>query len=223
MLFYDIVNIISLLVLRYGILSKGLHGELKSVDMDKVNEWREQLKFLCEGFEPENIYNCDETALFYRALPTRSLATKLEICNGTKLIKDRLSILFCTNATGGHLPPFVIVRYKHPRCFGKVDAALLPTQWAFNRRAWMTAELFRSWLIKLDNKFKREKRKVLMFLDNASSHPNIKLDAITLRFLPPLCTAALQPLDQGIIRSFKAQYRTVFKENFSIFQQRRTY
>lgn len=70
---------------RYGIISKGLYGELKSVDMGKVSEWQEHLKTLCEGYDSLNINNCDETSLFFRALPNRSLATKLEECRGTKL------------------------------------------------------------------------------------------------------------------------------------------
>ena len=72
----------------------------------------------------------------------------------------------------------------------------------------MTAELFNSWLISLNKKFKSENRHVLLFLDNASSHPHTEFSKITLKFFPQLCTAALQPLDQGIIRCFKAKYRT---------------
>ena len=86
----------------------------------------------------------------------------------------------------------------------------LPIQYTHNKKAWMTAELFKNWLQKLNNKFKRENRKIILFLDNASSHPKIELSHILLKFFPPLCTAALQPLDQGIIRAFKAHYRTLF-------------
>jgi hypothetical protein len=46
-----------------------------------------------------------------------------------------------------------------------------------------------------------------MILDNCSSHPNLKLTNIELLFLPPNTTAKLQPLDAGLIRSFKQRYR----------------
>ncbi|GBM46216.1 hypothetical protein AVEN_270222-1 [Araneus ventricosus] len=45
-------------------------------------------------------------------------------------------------------------------------------------------------------------------MDNATSHPDdFKLKNISLVFLPPNIASMLQPLDQGIIRSFKVGYR----------------
>lgn len=47
-----------------------------------------------------------------------------------------------------------------------------------------------------------------MFLDNASSHSHeLRLSHVQLKFLPANTTSVLQPLDQGIIRAFKARYR----------------
>src|SRR5262245_19592152 len=52
-------------------------------------------------------------------------------------------------------------------------------------------------------------RKVLLFLDNVSSHhvPELELENVKLVFFPPNTTSVLQPLDAGIIRSVKARYR----------------
>ena len=48
---------------------------------------------------------------------------------------------------------------------------------------------------------------VLMLLDDCLVHPVIDgLRAIELLFLPPSCTFALQPMDQGIILLFKFFY-----------------
>ena len=46
-----------------------------------------------------------------------------------------------------------------------------------------------------------------MFLDNATSNPDLKLQNINLVFLPPNTTSHCQPLDQGIIQNFKVIYR----------------
>ncbi len=46
-----------------------------------------------------------------------------------------------------------------------------------------------------------------MILDNCLSHININLSNVELVFLPSNTTRYLQPLDLGIIRSFKCQYK----------------
>lgn len=49
----------------------------------------------------------------------------------------------------------------------------------------------------------------MLFLDNAPVHPvDLKLSNITILFFPPNTTSKIQPLDQGIIRCFKAYYRS---------------
>lgn len=57
---------------------------------------------------------------------------------------------------------------------------------------------------------KRQERHVLLMLDNAASHGKEKdyqLSNVQVKFLPANTTSHLQPLDQGIIRTFKAHYR----------------
>ena len=81
-------------------------------------------------------------------------------------------------------------------------------QYDASKKAWMTANLFETWIRSLDRQFCRQKRQVILFLDNCTAHPPIDgLTNIRLAFLPPNTTAKLQPLDQGIIRSLKALYR----------------
>ena len=72
----------------------------------------------------------------------------------------------------------------------------------------MTGEIWKEWLRSFDNKMQLQKRKVLLFVDNCPAHsivPNLK--AVTVHFLPPNTTAALQPMDQGVIKCFKSWYR----------------
>ena len=55
------------------------------------------------------------------------------------------------------------------------------------------------------------RRKVVLVINNAPCHPpNVKLSAVKLVFLPLYTTAKTQPMDQGVIRSFKANYRHEF-------------
>ena len=73
----------------------------------------------------------------------------------------------------------------------------------------MDSTLFEEWVRELDCQFEKESQKVALIVDNCTAHPEIGgLKAIDLFFLPPNTTSILQPMDQGVIRSLKARYRT---------------
>lgn len=50
-------------------------------------------------------------------------------------------------------------------------------------------------------------RRILLFLDNSSTHPHLAPSNIKLLFLPPNTTSKLQPMDAGIIQNVKLVYR----------------
>ena len=72
---------------RYGIKEYKKHGECGSVDPSVVKAGRERLKEVTSKYERKNIYNMDETALFYKLLPCTTLADKS--ISGKKVSKDR--------------------------------------------------------------------------------------------------------------------------------------
>ena len=97
------------------------------------------------------IFNADETGLFYRALPTKSICVKGDGAKGGKKAKDRISVLLACSAEGEKLTPFVIGRNANPRCFkGLASSACLPVSYSSNKKAWMTAVLYQQWLDKLN-------------------------------------------------------------------------
>ncbi|GFU63818.1 tigger transposable element-derived protein 1 [Trichonephila clavipes] len=54
--------------------------------------------------------------------------------------------------------------------------------------------------------------KVLLIVDNAASHPLLEHPNVQLVFHPPNTTSLIQPLDQGIIATFKKYYiKTTYK------------
>ncbi|GFV23807.1 tigger transposable element-derived protein 4 [Trichonephila clavipes] len=72
----------------------------------------------------------------------------------------------------------------------------------------MTGDLFKNWIHQLDAIFGKQKRKVILFVDNFPAHPkDIPTTNIKIVFLPPTATSKLQPLDQGIIKVVKQKYR----------------
>ncbi|XP_053391290.1 tigger transposable element-derived protein 4-like [Mercenaria mercenaria] len=74
-----------------------------------------------------------------------------------------------------------------------------------NKKAWMTGEIFEEWLHWFDRQMKG--RKVLLFVDNAPSHPQVNLKNVSVKFLPANTTSLCQPMDQGIIQAMKLKYR----------------
>jgi hypothetical protein len=61
---------------------------------------------------------------------------------------------------------------------------------------------------KWKNELRRKHRRILLLADNCPAHPHIQdLSDIKLVFLQPDTTSVLQPMDMGIIRSFKGYFR----------------
>lgn len=56
-----------------------------------------KLKEIIQELEPKNIFNVDETGLFYKCTPNKTLAFKGERCSGGKLSKERATLLIGAN------------------------------------------------------------------------------------------------------------------------------
>ncbi|KFM72755.1 Tigger transposable element-derived protein 6, partial [Stegodyphus mimosarum] len=195
---------------RNGLSFRKVCGESAAVDTSSANEWKEEkLKLLLSEYAADDVFNADETALFFKILPERTLAYKGDKCVGGNKAKERLTVLIAANMTGSQkLPLLFIGKYLKPRCFKNVQK--IPAAYYANNKAWMTGNIYEKWLRDLDNRFSAEKRKVLLIVDNCTAHMEVTgLQAIRVEYLPPNATAVLQPMDQGIINSFKRKYKKV--------------
>ncbi|XP_055858499.1 tigger transposable element-derived protein 6-like [Episyrphus balteatus] len=155
-----------------------------------------------------NIFNADESGLCFRALPNGTLTKKGSTPTGGKIDKGRLTLLFLCNADGTFKKVIAIGKPKNPRCFkGKT----IPLPYYSQNKAWMTSSLWSKLIKEFDNEMIRQKRKVLLFVDNAACHKvdNLEIENVKIEFLPANTTSILQPLDQGIIHCFKAYYRQI--------------
>ena len=148
-------------------------------------DWTVRLPDLTAGYALEDIYNADETELYYRALPERSMVIRGDPRKGIKTSKERVTMLLACSTAGDKLKPLVIGKWLKPRCFRGVDKA--------NKKAWMTSSLFKEWLERLNSKMLLQGRHILLFVDNCGAHPDIQLINIRMLFLPPNRTSHLQP------------------------------
>ena len=61
---------------RHDICNRIISGEGKSVPADSIEKWKNELPSIIQGYEPRDIYNADETGLFWQLLPNKTLAEK---------------------------------------------------------------------------------------------------------------------------------------------------
>ena len=76
---------------RHQIAHKIRSGEGVDVDKDVVRKWKEtSLPEQLKGYDRKNIFNMDESAFFYRMLPTKALHFSKDDARGGKLAKQRV-------------------------------------------------------------------------------------------------------------------------------------
>jgi hypothetical protein len=128
---------------RRGLQKMLLHGEGAEVDKNdpELLSALEELYSIITQYDPENVYNMDETGLFFRLLPRYSILMPNEdISNtrGKKKAKNCVSLIVCTNASRTlKIPCVMIGKPKEPACI-KDRHWLVPY---FNQaKAWMDME-----------------------------------------------------------------------------------
>ena len=130
---------------RNGLLFRKLCGESASVDDAVCQEWCDKLEEIVADFEPSNIFNVDETGLFFKCLPDRTFTTVHDDCHDGKRSKERITVLLGANLDGSEkLKPLLIGKSLKPRCFHGIKS--FPLDYQANKKAWMTGDIFTSWL-----------------------------------------------------------------------------
>lgn len=126
---------------RNSITFKAVQGEEGSVNVGELTDWQTSvLRDELEKYEPKDVFNLDETGLFWKLQPNKTMAFKGERCTAGKKSKDRLTVVVGANTDGSEkLPLLVIGKSAKPRCFKN---AKVPVNYTANKKAWMTSKLF---------------------------------------------------------------------------------
>lgn len=194
---------------RHGLRFKKEHGEKQNSDIEAAELFRsDTLPRLLERFDPNDIFNADETALYFRGLPDKGYAPSGDQLVGGKKAKDRVTILVCANMSGSEKKKLMVIgKSKRPRCFPR-DVSKLPVKYTSSSNAWMTGQIFEEHLDTWNRSLRCQAKKILLLLDNCSAHPpTMKFSNIEVFFLPPNTTSSIQPMDMGVIRNLKEHYR----------------
>jgi len=100
---------------RHSFKCQKLHGESGSAP--KIDfETMEFIQNKLSKFGLKDIYNMDESGLFYNMAPSKTISRRQ--IEGSKKDKTRVSIAFTTNADGSDkLKPLIIGHSEKSRCF----------------------------------------------------------------------------------------------------------
>lgn len=131
---------------RVGIRFVKICGEKLDSDTSAVQPFINRLNAKIEemGVTEEQLYNADETALYYRKLPENTYVSSNEkSAAGHKKSMERLTAMLCANAASTHkVKPLIIGKSRQPRCFKGFEN---PLDYNNSRNAWMTLNIFKNW------------------------------------------------------------------------------
>jgi Tc5 transposase DNA-binding domain/DDE superfamily endonuclease/CENP-B N-terminal DNA-binding domain len=116
-------------------------GEAASaLSAEQLAEERHKLQEILRPYRLEDIWNGDETGLFWKMRPNKTFAQGPVA--GTKKEKSRVTVFCACNATGTEMLPTIFInRYKTPRSMRGINYNVLPVSYYWNSTAWMQVYL----------------------------------------------------------------------------------
>ncbi|KFM57726.1 Tigger transposable element-derived protein 4, partial [Stegodyphus mimosarum] len=123
---------------RHDLKFEKAHKEKESPDSEGTEVWKSTKQpELLENFSADDIYNDDETGMYYRATPDSSLSYKHVALFGSKKATDRVTVLCFSNVPGTDKRELLGVGKGTKPCFFKglrMDSSLVV--YRANRNAW---------------------------------------------------------------------------------------
>ncbi|XP_004386991.1 tigger transposable element-derived protein 1-like [Trichechus manatus latirostris] len=210
---------------RHSLHGIGASGEATAADAEAASKYPILLRRVIQdgGYTPRQVFNVDETGLFWKRLPDRTfISLEEKSALGFKAARDLLTLLLGSNAAGDFkLKPLLVYPSENPRALKGFSKPNLPVVWRSHKKAWVTMSLFQEWFVHFFcpavERYCAQNGlpyKALLILDSAPGHPgNLDdlSDHVRVEYLPKNTTALIQPMNQDVIATFKACYlRRVF-------------
>ena len=180
------------------------------------------------------IYNTDETCIFWCPMPKNTIRRDEENATGKKSSKERLPLLIGSNATGKHrLKLAVVGQSKKPRVFVGLNIERdLPVVYCYFKKVWFNFTVFSNWFsnyfvpaVRIYQedvvKISRDEVRAILILDNAPAHPSedilsSRYGKIKVLFMPPNTTSILQPINQEVISTIRRYYICRYLDEVSV-------
>ena len=200
----------------------------KALTLPTLQAFFEMWGALLEDLElqssPERIFNCDETGL-----NSDQAGEKVYIKKGCKdaylktvnSVKTTYTVLFCSSARGEYLPPFVVYKAKHLYQSWMMGGPR-GTGYAVTDSGWMEDGVFQNWFTqKFVKQTEHLVKPIILTFDGHASHLTYtvvkaaKDNGIQIVALPPNTSHALQPLDVGVFKSIKTNWKKILQVWFT--------
>ena len=163
---------------------------------------------LLKWHEPANIYNADNTALCFQALPDSTDMTKStckDVC-GIKIAKDWLTVLYTAASVMTSITYLLLIYLKthvaSKTCKHFQLIILAQKTLGYLPRYGLTRCRHEI------NDFNFKSKKIAQVLGSCTAHSNVEmLKCIEIMKLPPHTTSLIQPCDMGVIQALKVYFR----------------
>ncbi|KAG0438984.1 Tigger transposable element-derived protein 6 [Dictyocoela muelleri] len=106
---------------RHKINSRSVVGVSGIVKTDTIEDFKEFYNSKLLEYEPKNIFDADETVLFWRHNANRTLVVNEYDKASGKFSKERVTILFCVSLEVAKMKPVIIGKAKSPSSFKGKD------------------------------------------------------------------------------------------------------
>lgn len=199
-------------------LSQNIKKARADVNAETINNYISNLSDVVKDVPNTNLWNYDETNLTddpgsKRVICKRGAKYVENICNHSK---SSTSLMFCGNAAGKCLPPYVVYRAENMWSTWTQNG---PDGARYNRtkNGWFDAITFEDWFqsIFLPATRKQGGGPHVLIGDNLSSHISLNVlrlcEQNNIRFvcLPPNSTHLTQPLDVAFFAPMKKAWRNI--------------
>ena len=169
---------------------------------------------------PWCLWNCDET-IFQASRASGKVYVRAQAKNAydrqAATTKVGFTVLFCGNAAGQYLDPFIVYRAKGLRLSWMTDG-LDNARYSFSDSGWMMDYNFEQWFENVfipATQLRAPGVQHVLVFDGHNSHISYKTTVlaeannITLICLPPNTSHALQPFDVGVFKNVKVMYSSL--------------
>jgi hypothetical protein len=205
-----------------------------TITMESRNNFFDMMETLYLKHElkskPENVWNCDESG--FSGDPDKQYT----ICNKGRRQPYKIesnsdnmcytTIVAC-NANGEYTPPLILYKSKYlaEKWSGIESCGVVGPPGAIygtSKSGWMEVDQFTKWFKKIFIPIANEKEGIkLLILDKHKSHIGLEFvelaieNNIEIVLLPTHISHRLQPLDVGVNKEAKSQWRKIVKEHLN--------